>query len=1287
LSEVAPTEVSSSSDENTPRAPRLGAPREVRWFTIAWAAAYISLIGLLLWSRNLNLAYLGIGAAAWTGALIQLIRLAIDRRAERSAVLSPTHLYAAIAVLGVGLFVAGVTAVRLHQIAEQWQTLSESRDAKLRGAFEAQMRELVSNGAATATRTAAAVERSDGRALFNALASIRAQTGVAAIAAFDSAGELTAWTGDHRGMLPQGVRTRTPTIAYEDRPLFSYLYFGAPLKGRAGHVVVAQLLQTGLPPGSGVAGSVADAFASRSGARPEFGAGANRNAVWTLMQGRTALVHATFPPATQLELRNAAAVAGRRIMLLLGAIALLLLSAAWLHARGHLTEAATAVPLACAAVAFAVAPLGGALGLERLFSPALYMLPLSPGDISLGALLAILLPLGALVATTRPVTLDKHSSRRAIALGTIAVAIGFMGGIRLVLPGASWSLLEGGSFLWLGLQPALVLLLAIIAGLAMPQGGPLHQTADETPASIGRVRKVSLVVGLLLSGALALFVLGATEGARPSDPWVPALWAVPFLLCAIGIANYRGRGSRLARWLVSGWLAATCVLPQLWTAHVDARLKAAERELSTLGTRPDPYLDYLLRQFALVVSQRHAAGEDGVQLIYRSWKESGLGSESYPTRIALWDSAGRLRVDLGLGGAASSVMHADSLPFYLRSVISAARTMNSAIIQIVQGEPNVNQTLAIPLPDGEVVTVVVPPRRAFERASVLSPFLGTEPSVDARLTLIPVGPGQRSPPPEVHWRARPSGYRSETVVHYPEGDYHAHLELLVPSVWVRIARGVLLNALDLGILTLLWVLGRAARGEVPSPPGGWSAWFRGFRARVTFALVLFFLLPTAGFGYVAYRALAGEVERAAQNIAEHAALQASTAFPDSLGDLRALAAQTGEEVLYYHRTGELLSSSSPEALELGLFSAWMSPEVFLNLQSGEEMTAVERERLGAYPYLAAFRRLPVTGIIAVPVSLASGDTAIRQRELAHIILFAALIGALLSLSLSVAVGRALTHPIGQLRRASLAVGAGQLRVNLPEGRHDEFGELFASFNRMARRLRRARKREVRTARVLAWGEMARQIAHEIKNPLTPIKLSVQHLLRAYGDGRADFGNILQTNVAQILNEIDRLSEIARAFSRYGAPAGAAGPLELVAVSDVVHEALTLYRAGDLELTYVERMDPDLPPARARVGELKEVVLNLLENARSALHGVGTVTVSATREDGSIVLTLSDNGPGIPPELLPRIFEPHFSTRTTGTGLGLAIVRRLVESWGGEVTADSEPGAGTTVRVRIPAALT
>jgi two-component system nitrogen regulation sensor histidine kinase NtrY len=218
----------------------------------------------------------------------------------------------------------------------------------------------------------------------------------------------------------------------------------------------------------------------------------------------------------------------------------------------------------------------------------------------------------------------------------------------------------------------------------------------------------------------------------------------------------------------------------------------------------------------------------------------------------------------------------------------------------------------------------------------------------------------------------------------------------------------------------------------------------------------------------------------------------------------------------------------------------------------------------------------------------------------------------------------------------------------------------------------------RAVRVLAWGELARQIAHEIKNPLTPIRLGVQHLRRAYDAPRGDYGDVLDRTSRQILAEIERLDAIARAFSRFGAPPSGAEPLGQVDVVEVARDAAALYALADGPGVRVEADGPAV--VHARRDELKEVLINLIENARAADASAITVTVGT--DDGDRVLTVHDNGHGIAAEDLHRIFEPQFSTTTSGTGLGLAICRRLVESWGGRIAVESASTRGTTVRITL-----
>ena len=234
--------------------------------------------------------------------------------------------------------------------------------------------------------------------------------------------------------------------------------------------------------------------------------------------------------------------------------------------------------------------------------------------------------------------------------------------------------------------------------------------------------------------------------------------------------------------------------------------------------------------------------------------------------------------------------------------------------------------------------------------------------------------------------------------------------------------------------------------------------------------------------------------------------------------------------------------------------------------------------------------------------------------------------------------------------------------------------------RLARDLELSRIEVARAERVLAWGEMARQVAHEIKNPLTPIRLGVQHLRRAHSDPRVNFDTVLNDNVRRILSEIDRLDEIARSFSRYGSAPADLPPAVDVDVAAVVKDVVGLEQMGAGKIKWLLR-GADRPAwAMARKDEMRDVLLNVFENARHA--GARRVDVTLREEDRRLMIETRDDGSGIAAAVLPRIFEPHFSTRTTGSGLGLAVTRRLIEAWGGEIAITSEEGKGTRVLIML-----
>ncbi|HEY7473039.1 MAG TPA: ATP-binding protein [Gemmatimonadota bacterium] len=225
---------------------------------------------------------------------------------------------------------------------------------------------------------------------------------------------------------------------------------------------------------------------------------------------------------------------------------------------------------------------------------------------------------------------------------------------------------------------------------------------------------------------------------------------------------------------------------------------------------------------------------------------------------------------------------------------------------------------------------------------------------------------------------------------------------------------------------------------------------------------------------------------------------------------------------------------------------------------------------------------------------------------------------------------------------------------------------------------------VQSQRILAWGEMARQVAHEIKNPLTPMKLSLQHLERVVEDRAPDFERVFHENLELVLAEIERLERIAGNFARFGAPdpLGRA-PFDAL---EAAREVVALYAPGEeegIEYRLYTRGEP-----RPLIGDpegFRRVLVNLLQNAREAvLDRGGTIEVGLDweREPGWARLSVLDDGIGLPAEGIERLFEPSFSTKTRGTGLGLAITRRIVESWGGTIDWERRETGGTAMHVRL-----
>jgi nitrogen fixation/metabolism regulation signal transduction histidine kinase len=292
------------------------------------------------------------------------------------------------------------------------------------------------------------------------------------------------------------------------------------------------------------------------------------------------------------------------------------------------------------------------------------------------------------------------------------------------------------------------------------------------------------------------------------------------------------------------------------------------------------------------------------------------------------------------------------------------------------------------------------------------------------------------------------------------------------------------------------------------------------------------------------------------------------------------------------------------------------------------------------------------------------------------VLFAAGLGA--------SVAGRISDPVARLTRATRQIAAGQLDVRIVADTADELRRLVDDFNGMAATLKEQRTALARTNQLKAWNEMARQVAHEIKNPLTPIQLSAEHLQRVHEDAHRPLGAVFDQCVVTILKQVRLLRQIAAEFSNF---AGEPTPRPAtVAVRDLIDEVVAPYRTGLQQKVVFEITDT--PQALTVVVDrtlVARALTNVIENALHAMPTGGTLRITSTPGDGMIAITLTDTGVGMDEEAVKRAFEPYFSTRTAGSGLGLANARRNVELCGGSITLTSAVGRGTVVTVQLPVA--
>jgi signal transduction histidine kinase len=394
------------------------------------------------------------------------------------------------------------------------------------------------------------------------------------------------------------------------------------------------------------------------------------------------------------------------------------------------------------------------------------------------------------------------------------------------------------------------------------------------------------------------------------------------------------------------------------------------------------------------------------------------------------------------------------------------------------------------------------------------------------------------------------------------------------------------------------------------------------------------------------------------------------------------------DINLYDPKGDLLATSRPEIFNLGLQNEKIDPVAYFNLHEEQLAKFIHRENINKLSYLSAY--VPFVNAEGKLLAYLNLPYFTKQKELqddittitvAIINIYVLLI--LLTIIVVVVIADQITKPLEliQARFRGLALGGKYEKIKY--SRQDEIGKLVGEYNNMVVELERSVELLARSERESAWREMAKQVAHEIKNPLTPMRLSVQQLKRAWDDKKENFDGYLQRVTDLLIEQIDNLSAIASEFSNFAKMPDA--KIETVELSPVLAKAVSLFDNENVKIN--TSLCEEKLFVKADSEQLSRVFINIIKNGIQAIpdEDEGIINIKLIRKKSDAIIEISDNGKGIPEEIKPKMFSPNFTTKTSGMGLGLAIVKNILEQIGSKIEFDTKIGVGTTFKLYIPIA--
>ena len=405
-------------------------------------------------------------------------------------------------------------------------------------------------------------------------------------------------------------------------------------------------------------------------------------------------------------------------------------------------------------------------------------------------------------------------------------------------------------------------------------------------------------------------------------------------------------------------------------------------------------------------------------------------------------------------------------------------------------------------------------------------------------------------------------------------------------------------------------------------------------------------------------------------------------------ELKSLSDLYLSDINIYNLNGHLLLSTQPKIFEEGLTSKQMNPEAYMIMRRFERSEFTTTEKIGSLQYLSSYAPIrnsnnKIVGYLNLPyfANKLEYEARVSQFLTTFINVYVFIFVAIGFIAFFIA--NSITFPLTLIEEQLRETKIGKKMDPISWKGSDEIGKLINEYNRMILELEESTDRLAKSERENAWREMAKQVAHEIKNPLTPMKLGLQHLQRSWNDKDPNFNEKFERFNNTFIQQIESLSLIASEFSSFAQMPQTSK--ELVDLKDIVSNVVDLYKnTNDIEIHLGY-----LPGLKSMVMADKDQMIrtfnNLIKNAIQSIPSQrnGQINVDLLNDKGHFLVMIQDNGSGIEEEKQSKIFQPNFTTKNSGMGMGLAIVKNIIDNAGGKIWFQSELNKGTTFYVSLP----